>query len=140
MAQSGSSTQPRCRASPVHDAVFGVKLRTGGRVLLELHVRSIRVFAPALPGLVTAQFFWRHRHAVQVQLRTQRVHVLHFQTKVMDPLAAHFRRRTGFENLDELPRARLQIKSEQLAVLEEIKMPLQAERAAIEIQAPVQII
>ena len=57
----------------------------------------------------------------------------------MNPLAADFRRRVGLENFDELARSGLQIKSKQFAILQEIEMPLQSQRAAIEIQAPVQI-
>jgi hypothetical protein len=37
-------------------------------------------------------------------------------------------------------RVNLEIKSKQLAVLDEIKMPAQSERPAIEIQAAVQIL
>jgi hypothetical protein len=58
----------------------------------------------------------------------------------MDPLLAGGFRRAGFENFDELILVDLEIKSEQLAVLDEIKMPAQTQRSAIEIQAAVQIL
>src|ERR1019366_2832571 len=125
--------------SPVHDAVRPGELRTLGRVLLELHFRSVRVFAPALPCLVAAQLFRSHLHAALDQRAAQRAKVVHFEAKMMNPLAADFRRRIGLENFDELTGTDLQIESKQCAVLEKIEMPLQSQRAAIKIQAPVQI-
>jgi hypothetical protein len=59
---------------------------------------------------------------------------------MMDPLVAGGFRRAGLEDFNEMMRVDLEIKSKQLAVLEEIKMPVQTQRPAIEIQAAVQIL
>ncbi len=131
---------PTAKYSPVHDAVRFGELRTFWRVLLELHFRSVRVFAPKLPRLIAAQFLWRHRHSAFDQRVAHRINVIHFQTKVMDALTADFRRRIGFENFDELARTDFKIKSEQLAVFVKIKMALQSKRSTIKIQTPVQIL
>jgi hypothetical protein len=59
---------------------------------------------------------------------------------MMDSLAAGGFRRAGLEDFNEMMRVDLEIKSKQLTVLEEIKMPAQTQRPAIEIQAAVQIL
>ena len=105
------------------------------RVLLELDVHAVGVLAPALPGLVAAEFFGRHRQSVLRQPPAQRIHVFHFETEMMNPLALDFRRGIGAENFDELSGRGQQIKPEQPSVFVEIKMPPQTQRAAIEIPA-----
>ena len=73
------------------------------------------------------------------QALAHRVNVVHFQTKMMNPLAPDFLARLGLEKFDELVGRDLQIKPEQLAVLEKIEMPFQAQRAAVKIQGAVQV-
>jgi hypothetical protein len=48
---------------PIHNTIFAGELRTLGGVLLKFQLRSIRVFAPALPRLVATEFLWGHLHA-----------------------------------------------------------------------------
>jgi hypothetical protein len=58
---------------------------------------------------------------------------------MMDALAADFHLRVGPEDFDELVWRELQVKSEQLAVLEKIEMRFQSQRAAVEIPAVLQV-
>lgn len=125
--------------SPVHDAVRFCELRTLHRVLLELHVRAVGVFAPELPGLVAAQFFRRHFHAMFQQFFAQGVNVVHLETKMVDALMFDFRRRVGSENLDELTGRDLEIKSKKFSVLVKIEMRFQAERAAVKVAAAFEV-
>ena len=59
---------------------------------------------------------------------------------MMNPLLLDFRRRIRLKNFDELPRRNLQVKSKQPAVLVEIKMFFQTQRAAIKIPAAFQVV
>jgi hypothetical protein len=116
---------------PVHDAVRPGELRAFGRVLLELDVYAVWVFEPALPRLVATEFFRGHFHAGLQQFFALRVNVVHFQTKMVDARTAEFGVRRDFKKFDKLPRRDLEVKTEQLAVLEKIEMVLEPERVTI---------
>jgi hypothetical protein len=124
---------------PVRDAVFARELRAVRRVLLKFDVEAVRVFTPALPRLVAAEFFGRHGHAPLRQPFADGVHVVHFKTEMVDALVPDVRRGAGAENFHELPRRSFKIKAEQLAVLVEIEMRFQAERVAVKFPAALQV-
>ena len=60
-------------------------------------------------------------------------------SRIFNRLGGNFRIRAGIENFNKLVRCDLQIKSEQPAIFEKIEMPLQSQRAAIKIQAAIQV-
>jgi hypothetical protein len=93
-----------------------------------------------LPGLVATQFFWRHFHTRFFQLVGNRIDVIHFKTKMMHSLAPEFGCWIGLEKFDVLSGGDLEVKAEQLAVLEKIEMRFEPERAAIEIAGALQIL
>jgi hypothetical protein len=125
---------------PVHDAVRPGELRAFGRVLLEFDVHAVWVFAPALPGLVATEFFRGHFHPGFQQLFPLRVYVVHFKAKMMDARAAKFGVRGNLEKFDELLRRHLQVKTEQLPVLEKIEVVLEPEGIAIKVFGELQVL
>jgi hypothetical protein len=124
---------------PVHDAVRFGELRALVRVLLKLDVRAVRILAPALPGLVTTQFFWRHFDAGFFQFFGNRVDVIDFKTKMMDTLGGIFGFGIRLEEFDELARGDLEIKAEEFAVFVEIEMRGEFESVAIKVAGALEV-
>lgn len=106
---------------------------------MKFQINSVGILAPALPGLIAAFFLLRHLHAAFDQCVAQCINVLHFKAEMLYPLAANFRSRIGLENFNEMTGADLEIKSEQYAILEEVKLPVQSQCPAIKIQASIQV-
>ena len=126
-------TSPRCRVCRVNCELWAVYWWNSTSVPSGSWHQNCQVSSQPF-------FLGFHFHAALDQGVPHRVKVIHFQAEMMDALAAGGFRRAGLEDFDEMIRVDLEIKSKQLAVLHEIKMPAQAERPAIEIQAAVQIL
>jgi hypothetical protein len=108
-------------------------LRALVRVLLELDVHAVRIFAPTLPTLVATQLFCSHFDAGFFQFFRDGINIVHFKAKVVDALAAKFGFGINLEKFDELAGRDLEIKAEELSVFEKIKMRFEAERVAIKV-------
>lgn len=125
---------------PIHLAFRAGELRTVWRVFLKFQADAIRVFAPALPGLIATHFFGRDGDAFCDQRMAQGINVFDFKAQMIDWLCLRSCRGVRFENFNKVAVVDLKVKPEQLTVLDKIEMTSQAKCPAVKIQAAIQIL
>lgn len=111
-----------------------------GRVTVQFDAVAVRVGNPGLPGLVHAQFGVRDLHPLRPQVLDDLRDVLHFQADVAVTLLFGARGQVALEELQEVPRAGLEIDPVARAVVAlELEGEGEPEFPAVEGQRAVQI-